>query len=113
GKDAADESEAGVRQPVASARVVEDVLLAVRGPQAEVDVGAVAGLIRERLGSERGEQAVAGGDAARRLPERDLVVGAAERFGEAHGKLLLAGAELRAILLGKHALGDERLDHLG
>ena len=64
------------------------------------------------LGGERGEQAVPGGDAARRLPQRDLVVGAAERVGEAHGKLLLAGAEFRVILLGKHALGDQGLDHL-
>ena len=78
-----------------------------------MDVRAVARLVREGLGRERGDQAVPEGHAARRLPQGDLVVGGAQGLREAHRQLLLAGPQLRVVLLGMHALGGEGLHDVG
>ena len=73
-----------------------------------MDMRAVASLIDERLGRERGPQPVAVSDGPHGLPIEDLAVGGFERRRVADRQLLLAVAELRVVLLDRNALRLER-----
>ena len=64
------------------------------------------GLVRERLGGERGDQPAPGRDAAHGLAVGDLVVGRAERRRVAGRQLLLAPAELGVGQLDRQPLGS-------
>src|SRR5207237_8226216 len=88
-------------------RVIEDVS-AFRIPEAEVDMGAVAGGFRPRLGRQRGVETVVPGDAADRLPQLDLVIRSAERLAVRDRDLVLAVRQLRVILLDRHPLRFQR-----
>ena len=69
-----------------------------------MDVRSVAGLIDERLGRERGPEAVAVSDGPHGLPIEDLAIGGFERRRVADRELLLAVAELRVVLLDRNPL---------
>ena len=112
GEHPGDEVIAHLAQAVVVVRVVQEVGLAVRVPQAPVDVGAVAGLLGQRLGRQRGHQAVLMGDAAHRLAQPDLVVGGTQRRGVADRQLVLAVAELGVIGVDGDALLLQRRDHV-
>src|SRR6476469_10802856 len=78
--------------------VEEQIVLAARVPDAQMDVAAVAGLIRPRLRSERGEVAVLEGDRPDRLAVQELVVGGTKGRRISDRELLLAATQLRVVL---------------
>jgi hypothetical protein len=75
-----------------------------------VDVAAVSGRVRPRLGSERRGEPARGGDAADRLSGEDLRVGREQRRSVSGGQLLLTRPELCVELVDHDPLLFERLD---
>ena len=100
------------REAVGRGGVVEAVPRARRVPQREVDVAAVAGVVRPRLRRERGDEAVPRRDAADRLAHEQLLVGRLQRRRVRGRDLVLAVAELGVVLLELDALRVERRDEV-
>ena len=95
-----------LRQLVGRARLVEGVGVALE--QREVGVHARAGVLGERLGHERGEDALLERDLLDDGPEGHDVVGGRERVGVAQVDLVLAGGALVVAELHRDA---HRLEH--
>ena len=92
-------------------RCIEPVAAAVAVPERNVDVAAVSGRVRPRLGSERRGEPARGGDAADRLSGP----GSACRPPSSAGacpvvQLLLTGPEFGVVLVDHDPLLFERLD---
>ena len=73
-------------------------------------MGAVAGLVGDRLGSQAGPQAVPEGHAADGFPVQHVVVGGAQRVGVPDRHLVLAVTELGVVVLDDQALRLQRRD---
>ena len=99
-------------EPVVRGGVVEAIALTVAVPQGEVDVAAVARVVRPGLRGERGRQPQAGGDAANRLAHEHLLVRRTHGRRMGDRDLLLAVAELDVVLLDVDGLLLERVDEL-
>ena len=110
--DPGDEPAAQQRQGSGQRGVVQQAAIAVRIPQAEVDVRPAPDLIRERLRGERREQPVSVGDPPHRVAELHLVVRRPQGVGVPDRDLLLARPVLVDGLLDPHALAGERVDGL-
>src|SRR5690349_24447717 len=81
-------------------------------PQGEVDMAAVAGVLRPWLGGQRGNQPASGRHGADRLADQKLLVGRLQGGGVGGRDLLLAVPELRVVLLERDALRLERRGQL-
>src|SRR5437867_643221 len=88
---------------------MEAVPLRVRVPEGEMDVAAVAGVLRPRLRRQGGDETVARRDATDRLPHEQLLVRAAQSRRMRGGDLVLAVPELGVVLLEADPLCVERL----
>ena len=103
GEDAAQEPAADLGKRHRRPRSERQIVLAVRVPEAEMDVQAVPGPVRVQLRHEGRDIAMLAGDIAHGLLEREIVVDALDRVRVLDRHLVLAGAVLLAELRDGHA----------
>ena len=84
---------------------VEDVLAVL--PQAHVEVAAVAGQVRERLGHERRDQPALLGHRLDHVAEEDRAVGGRQRVGELE---VLLELPVGVLVVGRVVVPPERRD---
>ena len=99
-------------QSIGRRRVVEAVALTGLVPQREVDVTAVAGVLRPRLRRERCDETVSRRNAPERFADEQLFVRCAQRRCVLRRDLVLAVAELRVVLLEHDPLRLECRDEV-
>ena len=95
----------------ASGTADEQRIVGVSGPQAQMGVQPVAGLVGERLGHERGVAAVALGQGVHHQPEQDQPVGGGQGVGVQPVLLVLAVGVLVVVGVVAPPHGVEVLRH--